>query len=193
MPLGESGNTRWIFSPANMKETGADYRVDCVPNVRVIHLAWRTSRGRGRLNCTDQSAPTSLKRSISFCGEGRRETYDVVHSHYWLSAWVGQRLSQEASTFPHMVTFHTLGSHQDAVTGRRGGTGGKFEVVEREVDGNRPDRIVAFSNHERDAMERLYGADPAKSVTPGTVRRRSHKISSDGSEGSPQAAIGVEW
>ena len=33
--------------------------------------------------------------------------YDVVHSHYWLSGWVGKLLA-ERWDLPHTTTFHTL-------------------------------------------------------------------------------------
>lgn len=35
-------------------------------------------------------------------------SHDVIHAHYWLSGWVGRRLSQRWGT-PLVQTFHTLG------------------------------------------------------------------------------------
>ena len=85
--------------------------------------------------------------------------YDVVHSHYWLSAWVGRELSQ-ALNVPHVVTFHTLGLIKMQ---SRAGEVEQAErlVVEAEAMAT-SDRIVAFSPHERDAMARLYDANPGK-------------------------------
>ena len=40
--------------------------------------------------------------------------YDLVYSHYWLSAWVGKRL-QKWWRVPHLVMFHTLGAVKNAV------------------------------------------------------------------------------
>ena len=85
--------------------------------------------------------------------------YDVVHSHYWLSAWIGQRLAK-GQGIPHVVTFHTLALIK--MQSRAGEVEPKErEIVEREAMLN-ADRIVAFSGHERDAMARLYGADPSR-------------------------------
>ena len=85
--------------------------------------------------------------------------YDVVHSHYWLSAWVGQRLAQGMG-IPHVVTFHTLALI------KMQSRAGESEPAEREATERdammTADRIIAFSGHERDAMARLYGADPSK-------------------------------
>jgi D-inositol-3-phosphate glycosyltransferase len=39
-------------------------------------------------------------------------TYDLIHSHYWLSGLAGQTLSQSWRV-PHLVTFHTLGAAKD--------------------------------------------------------------------------------
>ena len=83
----------------------------------------------------------------------------MAHSHYWLSAWVGQRLSQSLG-IPHVVTFHTLALI------KMQSRAGEVEPEERaEVERDAmltADRIIAFSGHERDAMARLYGADPAR-------------------------------
>ena len=85
--------------------------------------------------------------------------YQTVHSHYWLSGWVGRELARQ-NDIPHVVTFHTLGliKLQSRV--------GEVEPperaeVERELIAS-ASRIVAFSPHERDAMVRLYGANAAK-------------------------------
>jgi D-inositol-3-phosphate glycosyltransferase len=40
--------------------------------------------------------------------------YDLIHSHYWLSGLVGERL-QEWWDIPHMIGFHTLGAVKNAV------------------------------------------------------------------------------
>ena len=126
------------------------------PNVRVIHIAaGETEAHVGELYA---HLPAFLKQLNAFREEEGLE-YDVVHSHYWLSSWVGRELSQ-AMGVPHLVTFHTLGLI------KMQSRAGEIEqperpVVEAEVMAS-ADRIIAFSPHERDAMARLYGADAAK-------------------------------
>ncbi|MQG32105.1 MAG: glycosyltransferase family 1 protein [SAR202 cluster bacterium] len=126
------------------------------PNVRVIHIAAGDTEAHvGELYA---HLPAFLKQLNAFREEEGLE-YDVVHSHYWLSSWVGRELSQ-AMGVPHLVTFHTLGLIKMQ---SRAGEVEQLErpVVESEVMAS-ADRIIAFSPHERDAMARLYGADAAK-------------------------------
>ena len=126
------------------------------PNVRVIHIAAGDTEAHvGELYA---HLPAFLKQLNAFREEEGLE-YDVVHSHYWLSSWVGRELSQ-AMGVPHLVTFHTLGLIKMQ---SRAGEVEQLErpVVEAEVMAS-ADRIIAFSPHERDAMARLYGADTAK-------------------------------
>ena len=42
-----------------------------------------------------------------------RRSYDVVHSHYWLSGWAGLLL-HEVLRVPLAISFHTLGRVKDA-------------------------------------------------------------------------------
>src|SRR5947208_15765986 len=50
-------------------------------------------------------------------GEGR--SYDLVHSHYWLSGWVGQAL-KTAWQVPHVIMFHTLGEGRTGTISKEG-------------------------------------------------------------------------
>ena len=83
-------------------------------------------------------------------------TYRAVHSHYWLSGWVGQAFSRWLD-IPHVITFHTLSRiKMQSRPGEREPQ--QRQEVEEELIAS-ADRIVAFSPHERDAMARLYGGD----------------------------------
>jgi D-inositol-3-phosphate glycosyltransferase len=97
--------------------------------------------------------------------------YDVVHSHYWLSGWVGDN-TKEIWGVPLVASFHTLGEVKNAslsgepdeseepwarLTGER-------RVVER------ADRILAPTPAEAAHLVGLYGADPGRvRVVPGGV------------------------
>ena len=126
------------------------------PNVRVIHL--RAGDPEAPMGELYAHLPEFLDELNAFREEEGLE-YDVVHSHYWLSSWVGRELSQAIGA-PHVVTFHTLGLIKMQ---SRAGEVEQTErpIVEAEVMAS-ADRIIAFSAHERDAMERLYGADANK-------------------------------
>ena len=132
-------------------------RVETIgPNVRVIHL--KAGEPDAHLRDLYALLPDFLEQLNDFREEEGLE-YDVVHSHYWLSAWVGRELSQ-AINVPHVVTFHTLSLIKMQ---SRAGEIEQTErpVVEAEVMAT-AGRIIAFSPHERDAMARLYGADARK-------------------------------
>ncbi|MCE2464507.1 MAG: glycosyltransferase [Dehalococcoidia bacterium] len=81
--------------------------------------------------------------------------YDVVHSHYWLSAWIGQRVSK-ARNVAHCVTFHTLAQLKVQAKAGESESSMRFEV-ERESMAS-ADLVVASSPHEREAMVRFYDA-----------------------------------
>ncbi len=152
--LGESGITVDIFT---REHDGTGSSIEWIaPNVRVIHFPGGPyEAGVGELFV---HLPQFLNEVRSF-RERENLEYDVVHSHYWLSAWLGQRLARGLD-IPHVVTFHTLALIK--MQARAGeAEPAEREMVEREAMLD-ADRIVAFSGHERDAMAGLYGADPGK-------------------------------
>ena len=152
--LGDLGTQVDIFT---REHADVANRIETIgPNVRVIHL--RAGEPDAPMGELYTHLPEFLDQLNVFREEEGME-YDVVHSHYWLSSWVGRELSQ-AIDAPHVVTFHTLGLIKMQ---SRAGEVEQTErpVVEAEVMAS-ADRIIAFSAHERDAMARLYGADANK-------------------------------
>ena len=80
-------------------------------------------------------------------------SYDVIHSHYWLSGRVGVVLARHWRV-PHIATFHTLAEVK--LRARAGEREPDVRAAgERKVIAS-ADRIVAFSEHEREAIARLY-------------------------------------
>jgi D-inositol-3-phosphate glycosyltransferase len=93
---------------------------------------------------------------FEFQGSDGRQ-YDLVHSHYWLSGFVGEALSKNWET-PHVVMFHTLGEAKN-----------RHHVAEQEpayrIRGEREvvaeaDRIICASEGEKEMLVTLYGASP---------------------------------
>jgi D-inositol-3-phosphate glycosyltransferase len=87
--------------------------------------------------------------------------YDLLHSHYWLSGWVGGQLKKLWS-IPLVHMFHTLGMLKNTA----GTGGGEREPlrrlrVEREI-GEYADCIVAPTPWEKRQMVLLNGIPPAK-------------------------------
>lgn len=152
--LGDLGTQVDIFT---REHAGVANRIEAIgPNVRVIHI----KAGEPEAHVGDLYAhlPEFLDRLNAFREEEGLE-YDVIHSHYWLSSWVGRELSQVIGA-PHVVTFHTLGLI------KMQSRAGEVEPAERpQVEAEvmaTANRIIAFSAHEKDAMVRLYGADATK-------------------------------
>lgn len=87
----------------------------------------------------------------------RRGGFSLIHSHYWLSGWVGTRLRDEWN-LPWFHTFHTLAR----VKNERAAEGAVVEpehriAVEQAIVRN-CDRLIASSTQEADDLVRLYGA-----------------------------------
>ena len=90
--------------------------------------------------------------------------YDLVFSHYWLSAWVGEYLQQRWNV-PHIIMFHTLGAIKNAI--------GIGEIepelrIETERDLARNcHRIIASTEKEKEKLISHYDASPERiSVIP---------------------------
>jgi D-inositol-3-phosphate glycosyltransferase len=105
-------------------------------------------------------------------GSHRHSSYDVVHSHYWLSGWVGSQ-AKEIWGVPHVASFHTLGRVKNSAL--RAGDDPEPPV---RLAGERnviigADRILAPTPAEASLLVELYGADPGRIriVPPGVDRR----------------------
>jgi len=99
----------------------------------------------------------------SFRGRNKRQ-YDLVHSHYWLSGWVGRWAASQWGV-PHVMMFHTLGAVKNAI-----GAG----PAEPDLRLNTEKVLIESSHHvvvatDREGREMLeaYGVGPSSlSVVP---------------------------
>jgi len=86
-----------------------------------------------------------------------RLQYDLIYSHYWLSAWVGRHLQQWWDV-PHMVMFHTLGAVKNAI-----GIGDEEPELRIKTERclvEKSHRIVAATEREKEDLIWHYGASP---------------------------------
>ncbi|MEE8370459.1 MAG: glycosyltransferase [Dehalococcoidia bacterium] len=91
--------------------------------------------------------------------EGR--VYDLVHSHYWLSGWVGHVLKVRWGV-PHVIMFHTLGEAKN-----RAGLATRESpdrIVGERILAQGADRIICGSESEKETLVNLYGV-PADRVS----------------------------
>jgi len=90
-------------------------------------------------------------------------SYEVIHSHYWLSGLVASEL-KEAWNLPVIQMFHTLGHMKNLVAKSDEERETETRLrAEGEIMGF-VDRLVAANPLEKRQMVRLYGADAKKVV-----------------------------
>jgi len=88
-------------------------------------------------------------------------SYDLVHSHYWLSGWVGGQLKQEWAV-PLVHMFHTLGTLKNAANRKKIGKEPKERLsAEGQIMGF-ADGLVAPTPWEKEQMIVHHRARPAK-------------------------------
>ena len=125
-------------------------------NSRVIHLkAGPYGEPKGNLH---RHLSTFIRNLYRF-QESQNLSYDLVHSHYWLSGLAGNRLSKEWRV-PHVTQFHTLAEIKQRA--RAGQREPKIRISGEKRIMSSVDAIIASSKFEREDMVRLYGASPDK-------------------------------
>ncbi|HEY6567431.1 MAG TPA: glycosyltransferase, partial [Actinomycetota bacterium] len=94
--------------------------------------------------------------------------YDIVHSHYWLSGWVG-RAAREAWQVPLVASFHTLGKVKNYSLARGEAPEPDVRLAGEQAVISEADRILAPTPSEASQLVGLYRADPAqlRIVPPG--------------------------
>ncbi len=131
---------------------------------RVIHLPAGPERPYDK-NAVYNHLPEFVDGILALAAqEGTR--YDILHGHYWLSGLAARAL-RAAWGLPIVQMFHTLGELKNRVAQTPGEMESAFRIArERDIMAF-ADRLVAATTLERDQMQTLYGADPAKiSVVP---------------------------
>jgi len=83
--------------------------------------------------------------------------YDLLHSHYWLSAWAAEQLRAELR-IPHVATFHTLGLVKNRARPEEQEPELRIETEKRVTAA--ADRIIAFTTEERAELISMYRALP---------------------------------
>ncbi len=81
-------------------------------------------------------------------------TYDLVHSHYWLSAVAGERLVADWGV-PHIAMFHTLGEVKLRARASEHEPPERLEAERHLV--HSVDRVVAATDYEQRLLRQIYG------------------------------------
>ena len=148
--LGDMGVEVDIFTKEHIGQS--DMIESISSNVRVIHLH------AGGVDVPLEDLFDHLPQFLEEFKRYQKEhgiKYQAIHSHYWMSGWVGQEMVNYLN-IPHVVTFHTLARiKMQSRPGERESL--KRQDTEKDIMRN-ADKVIAFSSHERDAMIRLYDA-----------------------------------
>jgi D-inositol-3-phosphate glycosyltransferase len=127
------------------------------PNARVVNI------DAGPAGAIEKEAlPSHLREfEANLLAFAAREgiTYDMVHSHYWMSGEVGTRLAKRWRV-PHVAMFHTLGEVKNRARATEHEPASRI-AAERAI-ATSADRVVVASAHEKHLLTALYGADPER-------------------------------
>jgi D-inositol-3-phosphate glycosyltransferase len=163
--LAASGTEVEIFTRATRSEH--EPVVELAPGVLVRHVIAGPLEGLGKHDLPAQlcAFTAGLLRVEAAHEPG---WYDLVHSHYWLSAQVGW-IAAERWAVPHVFTAHTLAKVKNSALAEGDASEPRSRVIGEEQVIAEADRLIASTDDERRALTRLYDADPGRIdvVAPG--------------------------
>ena len=153
--LAEAGHSVDVLTRRD--DPGLPAVVELQPHARVLHV----DAGPARFVPKEEL----LQHMPAFADAARRivarsAPYDLMHSHFFMSGWVGLALRQHFS-LPLVTSFHALGlvrrEHQREAD--------RFPPQRIEIErtlARRADRVIAACPQDEDDLLRLYGAAPER-------------------------------
>lgn len=136
--------------------------VEVVPGFRVVHIEAGPHTGLpiGSLTGLVGEFAEATLAWIDQSGE----SFDIIHSHYWLSGWAGVLLKEKLG-LPLANSFHTLGRVKDLTRRPDDAPEGVIRTLTEEEVIARSDCVVASTPYEFDDLMEHYSADPARLCT----------------------------
>lgn len=148
--LGSMGIDVDVFTRCHSSQE-ADV-VELGSRARLVHL--KGGPPEATLDSLYPYLPSFLDELHRF-SEAEGTDYQLVHSHYWLSGWVGKKAAERWEV-PHVLTFHTLAEIK--MQSRVGVKEPPLRsAVEKELMAS-AQLIIASSVQEKTSMVRLYDA-----------------------------------
>ena len=157
-----------------------------VPGYRVVHLP----AGPVRRMDIGEMAPLVgwFATQVVAWAQRNGESFDVVHSHYWLSGWAGV-LVKEALHLPLANSFHTLGRIKDVASGPTERPSSSVRLRTEDEVIAAADCVVAATPYEFDDLLEHYGASPERlRVSPPGV---DHEVFSPGNKVEARRRLGL--
>jgi D-inositol-3-phosphate glycosyltransferase len=132
------------------------------PNrVRLAEKSWVTRLAVGPARDIEKAALFDLLPDFTEAvldeRRRRRLSFSLIHSHYWLSGWVANRLRDEWN-LPWFHTFHTLARVKNEGAAEGAVVEPEYRIAVEQGIVRDCDRLIASSNQEADDLVRLYGA-----------------------------------
>lgn len=140
---------------------------DISPQIRVVQLKGGPERPVDRKNLYE-FIPEFAENLIDYIHR-KKEDYDVVHSHYWLSGLAGAFVKQELG-LPLVHAYHTLGFLKKRALDHREH---KNRIKSEQYLAHISDLIISPSAEEKNCLVGEYGISPekVKVVYPGVNPR----------------------
>ncbi len=158
--LGNLGHTVDVYTRIH---DPADSLIEHMgPNSHLIHLK---AGQKATINKIDvyHSLPEFIRNLERFWRENNL-TYDIVFSHYWISALVGKYLRQKYH-IPYITMYHTLGAIKNAIGIGSGEPALRISSEKETVEDGQ--KIIVATDKEKQDIILHYGASPDKlSVIP---------------------------
>lgn len=128
-------------------------------NARVIHLPAGPEAPIPKIEIL-KFLPEFIKNLEEFTLQNKI-SYKLIHSHYWLSGWVGERLKEKWS-LPLIHMFHTLGFLKNSTRGNRKEKESKKRLkIEKEIMA-KADYLIASTPWEKEQIVSFNNINPAK-------------------------------
>lgn len=153
--LGRLGTQVDVFTRRD--DPRAPEVIEFAPGARLVHIA------AGPPTALDKSEMEQVTDEFADGVEAfsarQPAPYELVHSHYWLSALAGERPAR-AWAVPHLAMFHTLGEVKLRARASEHESPRRLETERRLV--HAVDRVVAATEHERRLLRQIYRVPPAR-------------------------------
>ena len=148
------------------EDAGAPHEVDLPEGSRLVHINAGPEKPLDK-NSVFYHLPEFLDGVAAYARDEGVE-FRVIHSHYWLSGWVGKRLG-ELWGVPWLHTAHTLGRVKDRDRPPGAASEPVLRVAVEDEIVRDCNRLVVHTAQEREDMAVLYGSgrDCVAIVPPG--------------------------
>ncbi|MGH2449366.1 MAG: glycosyltransferase [Chloroflexota bacterium] len=145
--------------------------IDCRGSVRFIHLSAGPARAvpKSSLSLYTSELVDAFVNHV----DRYRRSYDLLHSHYWLSGVVGLRLKQRYD-LPLAHMFHTLSKVKEMYAGRPDPSDTLLRVEGERAVLAGADIVVGATEAEQELIRRCYGSPSGlfRAIPPGVDLHR---------------------